>query len=412
MSKYLNFYSDLRNAENDFENFPLEFLTLKIKNENNKIYFMISFKLNIYKEAFNEYIKYLLNIDNIKSNIILDKNYDEVSPNKNNIQLEEIIIEQLWNNQLGLDNIPENNKIIINDIYSIKSFKEEGDEGYNIDKNNIIIIKQNNFNRKFYDLVLIVNVEEKKIAIFIKIGINITSYEINKYYNNLIRYRDEYKSGIEFLIKDKIDALGFLLIFDYDKQISLKNRENDGVGYCSKNKIAYLIYKDFQLFDSLNSEKPVIVTSIDAKKTIVIKALKFDVLVLLKNSLKENLEKMIDLKLEPYVSIDDSQKKQIIEYINGEYNQNFDDLEFVTNLGLLIKGKINLGNLINDFALNIIEGYNHDKYFSYNNNIFKINKKNKIGELTPIEEYTFSKKEAAWDLYLLAKKRKKNNSYS
>ena len=57
---------------------------------------MISFKLNIYKEAFNEYIKYLLNVDNIKSNIILDKNYDEVSPNKNSILLEEIIIEQLW----------------------------------------------------------------------------------------------------------------------------------------------------------------------------------------------------------------------------------------------------------------------------------------------------------------------------
>jgi len=123
LSKFLNFYSDLRNAENDFENFPLEFLTLKIKNENNKIYFMISFKLNIYKEAFSESIKILLNIDNIKSNIILDKNYDEVSPNKNSIRLEEIIIEQLWNNQLGLDNIPKNNKIIINDIYSIKSFK-------------------------------------------------------------------------------------------------------------------------------------------------------------------------------------------------------------------------------------------------------------------------------------------------
>ena len=370
---------------------------------------MISFNLNIYKEAFNEYIKYLLNVDFIKSNNILDQNYDEVSQNKNGIQLEEIIIEQLWNNQLDVDNIPENNKIIINDIYSIKSFK---DEGYNVEKNNIITIRQNNFNGKYYDLVLIVNDEEKKIAIFIKIGINITSYEINKYYNNLIRYLNEYKSGIGFLIKDKIDALGLLFIFDYDKQLSLKNKENEGVGYCSKNKIVYLIYRDFKLFDSLNSDKPVNVTSIDAKKTIVIKALKYDGLILLKNSLKENFEKMIDIKLEPFISIDDSQKKQIIKFINGEYNQNFDDLEFVTNLGVLIKGNINLGNLINDFVLNIIEGYNHDKYFSYNNNMYKINKKNIIDELTPIEEYTFSKKQAAWDLYLLAKKRKRNNSYS
>ena len=130
LSKYLNFYLDIRNAENEFENFPLEFLTLEIKKENDKIYFNISFKLSIYKEIFSESIKSLLRIDNIKSNIILDKNYDGVSRNKDSIQFEEIIIEHLWNNQLSFVNIPENNKIIVNDIYSIKSFK---DEGYNVE---------------------------------------------------------------------------------------------------------------------------------------------------------------------------------------------------------------------------------------------------------------------------------------
>jgi len=401
LSKFLNFYSDIMNAENDFENFPLEFLTLKIKNENGKIYFIINFKLSIYKEIFNESIKGLLKIENIKSNIILDKNYDEVSPKKDGIQFEEIIIEQLWNNQLCLDNIPENNKIIVNDIFSIKSFK---DEGLNVDKNNTIIIRQSNFNGKYYDLLLIVNDERKKIAIFIQIGINKTRYEINLYYNNLIRYNDEYKCGIKSLIKDKIDDIGFLLIFDYDKQISLKDKETEGAGYCIKNQIEYLIYRDFQLFNSLNSKKPI--TSINAKKTIVSKALELDGIVLLKNLSQDLLENMIALKFEPFISIDNSQKNKIIKYINEQFEENFEDLEFVTNLGVDIKGNINIGIFYNDFAVNIIEGNNGIKYFDYNNSIFKINKtKNKIVELTPLEKNNLIKREAAWDLYLLKKKR-------
>ena len=403
LSKYLNFYSDIRNAENEFENFPLEFLTLDIKKENDKIYFIISFKLNIYKEVFSESIKGILKIDNIRSNIILDKNNNnnEVSKNKDGIQFEEIIIEQLWNNQLGLDNIPENNKIIVNDIYSIKSFK---DEGYNVEKNNTIIIRQSNFNGKYYDLLLIMNDKDKRIAIFIQIGINKTRYEINLYYNNLIRYHDEYKSGIGFLTKDKIDDIGFLLIFDYDKQISLKNKETEGIGYCLNNQIEYLVYRDFQLFDSLNSKEPI--SSIDAKKTIVSEALISDGLIILKNISKEVLKDMIELKYEPYVSIDESQKKKIIEYINSQYEQNFDDLEFVINIGSHIKGNINLGIFYNDFAVNIIEGSNGIKYFNYNNNIFKICKNNNnIKELTTLEENTFNRRGSTWDLYLLEKKR-------
>ena len=401
LSKYLNFYSDIRNAENEFENFPLEFLNLEIKKENDKIYFKISFNLNIYKEVFSESIKGLLKIDNIKSNIILDKNHNKVSRNKDVIQFEEIIIEQLWNNQLGLDNIPEYNKIIVNDIYSIKSFK---DGGYNVEKNNTIIIRQSNFNGKYYDLLLIMNDKDKRIAIFIKIGTNKTRYEINLYYNNLIRYHDEYKSGIGFLIKDKIDDIGFLLIFDYNELISLKNKETESIGYCLKNQIKYLVYRDFQLFNSLYSEEPV--NSIDAKKNIVSKALESEGLIILKNLSKDLLKDMIELKYEPYVSIDESQKKQIIEYINAHYEQNFDDLEFVKNIGANIKGNINLGIFYNDFAVNIIEESNGIKYFDYNNNIFKIDKNyNKIDEITPLEENRLNKRGATWDLYLLEKKR-------
>ena len=82
-------------------------------------------------------MKGLLNIDNIKSTFNLNKN-GENKDQKDVVQLEDIIVEQLWNNSLGLYEYPEKNKIRINDIYSIKSYNGQT---YNIEKDKNVIIR-------------------------------------------------------------------------------------------------------------------------------------------------------------------------------------------------------------------------------------------------------------------------------
>lgn len=54
-----------------------------------------SFNLDIYQKIFDDSIKGLLRIDNLKTNNIL---FNKEDYGKNGIEFEDIIIEQLWNN--------------------------------------------------------------------------------------------------------------------------------------------------------------------------------------------------------------------------------------------------------------------------------------------------------------------------
>ena len=313
LSKYLNIYSAIGDLSFDFEYFPLEFLNIEEKKEANKTFIKVSFYLDIYKEVFDEYIKDLLKIDNIKSTFNLNNNKGE-----DGIQFEEIIVEQLWNNTLGLENFPEKNKIKVNDIFSIQYYNGDG---YKVENKNPIIIRQAQFTGKYYDLLLILNNNEKNYGIFIQIGINKTRFEIYKYYNNLIKYKDEYKTGIGYLINEKIEDLGFLLIFDYEKQISLRNNNNnsEGVGFCINHNISYLIYKDFQLYQDLDSINPI--TSINIKKALIFEEIKIRGIDLLRNKYQEFCQNMRDMQ--PYVNVEKTHQNSILKFINRQYHENF-----------------------------------------------------------------------------------------
>ena len=67
--------------------------------------------------------------------------------------------------------------------------------------------------------------------------------------------------------KWKNRKLGFIVIFDYEKQLKLQNAHinSEGVGYCLNNEIEYLIYKDFQLYEDIESKKPIISLDITEK---------------------------------------------------------------------------------------------------------------------------------------------------
>ena len=397
LSKYLNIFINIENLKRDFEYFPFEFLNL----ERNKNSVKISFKLQIYKEVFQESIKGLLKIDNIRSNFNLNKNDEDNQ--KDGVQFEEIIVEQLWNNSLKLYEYPEKNRIRVNDIFSIKSYNSEI---YQIEEGKNVIIRQTQFTGKYYDLLLIIYHKGKAYGIFVQIGLNKTRKEIEEYYNNLVKKYDDYKKGIKNLVNINIDEIGFLLIFDYERQafINKKGSKTQGIGYCDKNKIAYLIYKDFQLYDNLDSQVPI--TSINIENTLVFDEIKIPALDIFKNNYMDLCESMISENNTPCISIEEEEKKKIIKYINKKYESDFDELRYIKNIDET-EGFINFGFFCDDFEqVNIIKPkVNDSKYISYKKEILKINKNNKLesvkeAEINKIKNYNFK-----YDLYLLAKKR-------
>ena len=412
LSKYLNIFVNIKDLEKDFKYFPFEYLHLTIKNEKNDNFIKISFKLNIYKEVFLEIIKGLLKIDNIKSTFNLNKN-DENKDQKDGMQFEDIIVEQLWNNSLGLYEYPEKNKIRINDIYSIKSYNGQI---YNIEKEKNVIIRQTQFTGKFYDLLLIINYNGNVYGIFVQIGLNKKGIDIEQDYNNIFKYNDNYIKGIKNLINVEVNEIGFLLIFDYERQVILKknNNKTQGVGYCEKENIAYIIYKDFQLYDNLESKDPITnITSIDLDNTLVFGEIKIPALDIFKNNYMDLCRSMISENNTPCISIEEEEKEQIIKYINRKYKSDFDELRFFKNVEKT-NGFLDFGFFCEDFdQVNIIKADKKDfKYITYKNEIMKIYKSN---ELEPIKEAEKNRIQKTtddnfeYDLYLLDKKRNRQN---
>ena len=397
LSKYLNIFINIENLKRDFEYFPFEFLNLERNNNSVKI----SFKLQIYKEVFQESIKGLLKIDNIRSNFNLNKNDEDNQ--KDGVQFEEIIVEQLWNNSLKLYEYPEKNRIRVNDIFSIKSYNSEI---YQIEEGKNVIIRQTQFTGKYYDLLLIIYHKGKAYGIFVQIGLNKTRKEIEEYYNNLVKKYDDYKKGIKNLVNINIDEIGFLLIFDYERQafINKKGSKTQGIGYCDKNKIAYLIYKDFQLYDNLESQEPI--TSINVENTLVFDEIKIPALDIFKNSYMDLCESMISENNTPCIKIEEEEKEKIIKYINKKYESDFDELRYIKNIDET-EGLIDFGFFCDDFEqVNIIKPkVNDSKYISYKKEILKINKSNKLESIKEAERNMINNYNLKYDLYLLTKKR-------
>ena len=339
---------------------------------------------------FLESIKGLLKIDNIKSNFNLELN-DDNTTQKDGIQFEDIIVEQIWNNTLGLYEFPEKNKIRINDIFSIKSYVGIKNK---IEKNKNVIIRQLQFNGKYYDLLVIININKKRYGIFVQIGLSKNGNDIVKYFNNLAKYYIDYKKGIKKLIGVKINQIGFLLIFDYEKQLSLiqENSKSQGIEFCKENNIAYLIYKNLKLYHYLDSEDPITsINSIDFNNSLILDEIRISSIDILKNKYIDLCEKMISEQYIPYILLVEEEKNEIIKCINKEYNKKFNNLQFITNMGKKVEDFLNFGFFCDDFEqVNIIET-DTDKYIIYKSNIWII-KNNKLEYIEELEKNKIKKK--------------------
>jgi len=406
LSKYLNANINIIDLKDDFHILPLQFLTLKEKEkekENGDKYIKFDFILKIYKEIFNETIRGKLKIENIKLSFNLNK-YEEENKGKDGIQFEDIIVEQLWNNNFKFITFPENNKIKVREIYQIQYYKKENYKIEKIEKDKPIIIRQTKFQGKYYDLLLIMPSNGKYYAIFIQIGLNKDKIEISSYYNNLIKNYENYKDGINYLINEQIEDLGFLLIFDYDRQkiLNKKKSNNEGVKYCIDQDIAFLVYKEFQLYNDLDSKEPI--NSINIKESLISDEIEDQFIDLLQFNYNKICHEKASEKKSPIITLNDDEENKIINFINNQYGESFDSLQFIDNLGKNLKSCINLG-IFGEKQISVIKEKNDDKkYISFNNEIFRINADN-IKQIEDKDKYNKKKHNLVMDLYYLQKKR-------
>ena len=404
LNKYLNSEINLNNLKDYFGLLPFEFLIIESKADiNNNIIIKLNFCLEAYRIVYEESIMGLLKIENLKTKMIL--NTTDNNQGKNGIDYEDILVEQLWNNTFDFIKFPEENKIKVKEIYELKNNEKRIENNINIKKP--IIIRQTLFRGKFYDLLLIIEDKGKNYAIFIKIGLSKTDKEINTCYKNIADNYENYRKGIQFLIGNNIDALGFMLIFESETQKKRIGKTNEGVGYCLKTNFDFLIYKDFLLYKNLNDSMPINSFKV-TNSTLIYEEndrinTPFDKI---KNHFDIYCNNNSDNDL-PCINLENQEKDKLLQYINEKYGLDYCYLKFSINVSQQSKGFGNFGIIEknNEKMVNIFQ-LKKKKFISYNDSIFKLD------NLEEIKETEFEKsknKNFAWDLYFLSKKRKIDN---
>ena len=399
LSKIINSNINIENFKDELINLPLEYLTIdRYLTEDNNILLNLSFNSEIYKTAFDSTIIGLLKIDYLKTKTIIFK---EDNKEINGIDFEDLIIEQFWNNTFKFLDFPDNNKLIVEDIFKLKNNKNNIGNDINIKKP--IIIRQKNFNGKYYDLLFILNINDKIYAIFIQIGLSKKGKDINNYLKNLIDDEKNYKEGIKTLINHNIDEIGFLLIFNYKHQNDLleKNNKSDGVGFCEKYDIDFLIYKDFNLFKNVNDIESIKSFEV-TKKTLIKNDITDENEITSEIDSKKKFYKLIsDISRynnsEPLYPLNEKEKKLFFKHIKN----NYDELNFLFSL----KNYNEKGRIIpNNFEqINVFKD-KEDKYFYYNEKIFKITD-NKLEIIKKRKN-----KNNNMDIYFLNKKIKRDSN--
>ena len=417
ISKYLKSEINIEELKDEFKNIPFQYITInkKINDIKGDILVNLAFSNEIYEDIFENSIKGLMKLDTLKTKIDLFNNGDF---GKDGIEFEDIIVEQLWNNTIDFLEFPESNKLKVNDIYELKNNiddkKDKNNKKMNINSSFPIIIRQTSTKARYYDLLLILNQNNKRYALFIQIGLSKTGIEINTYLANLIRYYGKYKEGIQNLINEQIDSIGFMLIFEYihQKKLKEKNNNSDGFRYCINNNIDFLILKNYQFYKNLDDEIPIKSFEIE-NRTLIYQVeekninLDFDIIK------KKFSDICTDICLSgnknPLIPLDDDNKNKIINYINKQFEADFNGLNYAFNVKMAYKGFGNFGIIDSDNfdQINIFIRKKREKneiYFGYNNKVFKISGDNivEVGKKeinSNIEKYN-------WDRYLLNKKRK------
>ena len=207
----------ISDLEAHYKILPNDYLVFK-KNNNNTTSFQ--FYNEIFKSAAKKNFESSIKSDNFEY-IIKDCEKDRIIYG---IFEDKLLTLFFYFNKLGLLDLVfiEENKLQVEEIYGFKNLSNNKIKK-NIDKEKPIIITQENYMGKNYDLLILVpNIFTKAYkAFFIIIGTDKIKEQINIIKKDLNDYKYNYQSGIKKYIDCEISTIELVFIFDKDTQIEL-----------------------------------------------------------------------------------------------------------------------------------------------------------------------------------------------
>ena len=231
---------------------PLDYLVFT-KIDDSKVSF--KFHNEIFKSAAKKSIEFSIQSDNFK-NIL--QTFDNISIIKGIFE-EKILTLYFSFNKLDLKDLifTEENRLEVNEIYQFQ-YNKFDKTNKSFDKSKPIIITQENYLGKNYDLLILIPIHDKNAykAYFIQIGTNKTKSQIDFIFKDLNENQKSYKKGIKKYIGCDIISVELLFIFDMDTQKGLiKNKKTSGVQYCIKMNHLFYVFstKDFKLYRTNNN---------------------------------------------------------------------------------------------------------------------------------------------------------------
>ena len=234
LDKKIISYKTIMENKKFISQLPLEYFEIKIlKNE-------MSF--NFYNDSLKACIKNIIGFEIEKgtlTRLLKSNNYPRTFFG---ICFEKLITLLLKHNKLNLLNLKfhKNNIIEIPEIAQLKKINYSGPIFNLTNKDEPILVIQENFFGPLYDLLIITKRNNKYYSDFVQIGVDKTEREISDIINDLESKYDLYKSNILNVFGINSDFISAVFIFDYKTQ---KNKDySNGFQICKNRNINFYLF--------------------------------------------------------------------------------------------------------------------------------------------------------------------------
>ena len=234
LDKYIISNNILKTEKNYLMQFPLEYFEIKKSNDD------LTFKF--YDKSFKKCFRNIMGIEIEKgslTNLIRRNDYPRTFFG---ICFEKLITLLLMYNKLNLRNLnfKKGNIKEISEIAKLKENYYSGPVFEDIDKDNPILVVQENFFGPLYDLLIITKRNDFYYSDFIQIGADKSKDQIYDIIKDLKSRNKIYKNNILKAFGINSDFISVLFIFDYDTQ--KKNNFSKGFDTCTKDGINFYLF--------------------------------------------------------------------------------------------------------------------------------------------------------------------------
>ena len=290
-------YKDIIENKELITKLPLEYFEIKINK--NEIVF------NFYNDSLKKCVRNIVEFEIEKGTLTKLLKSNEYPRTFFGICFEKLITLLLKHNKLNLTNLKFNKDNIVT-ISEISILKEKSYSGkkFVINKNEPILVLQENFFGPLYDLLIITKRNDKYYSDFVQIGVDKSDQQINQITSDLKLKYDTYKSNISKAFGIESDLISVLFIFDYETQRDKNFLQ--GFNTCRKKKINFYLFSitDCSLIE-LNEKKDIkIIVNKYSPSFIIESDKKIEKGYGQRN--REKKEKSKDKKITEYFNIDDN----------------------------------------------------------------------------------------------------------